>query len=42
VGGGVVLTRPPDAIRIGEVVRRFEVGQALVDCFRADGGACWG
>ena len=39
-GGGVVLAVPPTAIRLGAVVRRFEAGQALVECFRADGGAC--
>lgn len=39
-GGGVALAQPPEAIRIGTVVRRFEVGQALVECFRPDGGAC--
>jgi Rrf2 family nitric oxide-sensitive transcriptional repressor len=39
-GGGVELTVAPAAIRLGMVVRRFEAGQALVECFRADGGAC--
>ena len=38
--GGVVLAVPPETIRIGAVVRRMEEGQALVECFRADGGAC--
>jgi len=39
-GGGVALAQPAEAIRIGTVVRRFEAGQALVECFRPDGGAC--
>lgn len=38
--GGVLLAHPPEQIRLGAVVRRFEQGQALVECFRADGGAC--
>lgn len=39
-GGGVELAMAPEAIRLGDVVRRFEADQALVECFRADGGAC--
>ena len=39
-GGGVDLAMAPASIRLGTVVRRFEAGQALVECFRPDGGAC--
>lgn len=39
-GGGAVLARPPQAIRLGDVVRLLEEGQALVECFAAEGGAC--
>jgi Rrf2 family transcriptional regulator, nitric oxide-sensitive transcriptional repressor len=39
-GGGVTLARPPHQIRLGEVVRLLESGQALVECLAADGGAC--
>jgi Rrf2 family transcriptional regulator, nitric oxide-sensitive transcriptional repressor len=39
-GGGFTLARPPQSITIGEVVRALEGGQALVECFRDDGGAC--
>jgi Rrf2 family transcriptional regulator, nitric oxide-sensitive transcriptional repressor len=40
VGGGFRLARPPQAITLGEVVRALENDQALVECFREDGGAC--
>ncbi len=39
-GGGFQLARTPEQISIGEVVRVLEARQALVDCFRADGGCC--
>ena len=38
--GGFRLARPASEIWLGEVVERLETGQALVECFRADGGAC--
>ena len=38
--GGVMLARPSDEIKVGEVIRSHEHDQALVECFRADGGAC--
>ncbi|MCW5732133.1 MAG: Rrf2 family transcriptional regulator [Alphaproteobacteria bacterium] len=38
--GGLGLARPAKEIRLGEVVRLLERDQALVECFRADGGAC--
>ena len=38
--GGVMLARPADKIKVGEVIRSHEHDQALVECFRADGGAC--
>jgi len=38
-GGGFTLARPPSSITLGEVVRKLE-GEALVECFRDDGGAC--
>jgi Rrf2 family nitric oxide-sensitive transcriptional repressor len=39
-GGGFKLARSPNDITLGEVVRLMESGQALVECFRSDGGAC--
>ncbi len=38
--GGVLLARAPGEISLGTVVRRLEQRQALVECFRPDGGAC--
>ncbi|HUZ62929.1 MAG TPA: Rrf2 family transcriptional regulator [Acetobacteraceae bacterium] len=40
VHGGVALAQPAGAIRIGDVVRRLERDQPMVECFRPDGGAC--
>jgi Rrf2 family nitric oxide-sensitive transcriptional repressor len=39
-GGGFRLARPPEEITLGQVVRSLEQRQALVECFREDGGAC--
>lgn len=39
-GGGFRLARPAETITIGEVVRLLEARHAMVECFRADGGAC--
>ena len=39
-GGGVRLSRPPQKIRLGELVQSLEQKQALVECFRLGGGAC--
>ena len=38
--GGVMLARPASQINVGAVIRSREGDQALVECFRADGGAC--
>jgi Rrf2 family nitric oxide-sensitive transcriptional repressor len=40
VGGGFRLARAPEDITLGEVVRSLEQRQALVECFREDGGCC--
>lgn len=39
-GGGFALARPAESISLGEVVRLMESGQAIVECFRQDGGTC--
>src|SRR5689334_8621864 len=39
-GGGLRLARPAAGITLGDVVRALDRGEPLVECFRADGGAC--
>ncbi|MFO1283748.1 MAG: Rrf2 family transcriptional regulator [Burkholderiales bacterium] len=39
-GGGLRLARPPEAIRIGEIVRGTEGGTPIVECFSDDPPAC--
>jgi Rrf2 family transcriptional regulator, nitric oxide-sensitive transcriptional repressor len=38
--GGFRLARAAGTVTIGQIVRRLEARQAMVECFRADGGAC--
>lgn len=39
-GGGAILARQADRIRLGTVIRSLEEGQALTECFGTGGGAC--
>ncbi|HQY44128.1 MAG TPA: Rrf2 family transcriptional regulator [Paracoccaceae bacterium] len=39
-GGGAVLAKPAEQIRLGDIVRLLETGQPLVECFQTSGGAC--
>ena len=39
-GGGFRLSRPPEQMLLGEIVRVLEQRHALVECFQADGGLC--
>ena len=39
-GGGFRLSKPPEEIPLGELVRVLEQRHALVECFLADGGHC--
>jgi Rrf2 family nitric oxide-sensitive transcriptional repressor len=39
-GGGMVLARPAETIRLGEVVRRMEEDLALVACFSPGSDPC--
>jgi Rrf2 family nitric oxide-sensitive transcriptional repressor len=38
--GGVALAKPAESISLGHILREMEKDTALVECFRADGGAC--
>jgi len=38
--GGVQLARPPEEIRVGEIIGYLGRDEVLVDCFRAGGGSC--
>ena len=38
--GGVRLAKPPEAIGLGEVIRRTEGNVALVECFNAETNTC--
>ncbi|TNE91945.1 MAG: Rrf2 family transcriptional regulator [Rhodobacteraceae bacterium] len=39
-GGGAQLARPPEQVRLGDVVALLKMDQALVECFLPDGNAC--
>lgn len=39
-GGGAMLARLPQSIRLGEVVRLLEEDQPLVECFQAETNTC--
>lgn len=39
-GGGAFLAKPPDQLRLGDIVGTLEQKSVLVECFAHDGGAC--
>lgn len=39
-GGGAALARSAHSLTLGEAVRLMEADQAIVECFRSDGGCC--
>jgi Rrf2 family nitric oxide-sensitive transcriptional repressor len=39
-GGGIRLARPPESIRLGDVVRNFEEDLVLVECFNKASNTC--
>ncbi len=39
-GGGAMLARPADQIRLGDVVSALSANVPMADCFRPDGGTC--
>ncbi len=40
VSGGYTLSRPPEEISVGEVLRALEKTTAIVDCVDVEGAAC--
>ena len=40
VGGGAVLLKPADRIRLGDLIQLLERNTPLVECFATDGGFC--
>ncbi|MBI2948828.1 MAG: Rrf2 family transcriptional regulator [Verrucomicrobia bacterium] len=40
VGGGFTLARPPDEIRLGDIVRLGEESKTVIDCLDAEKRAC--
>jgi Rrf2 family nitric oxide-sensitive transcriptional repressor len=39
-GGGILLAKAPESIKIGEVVRETEKNMELVECFKPGKGSC--
>ena len=39
-GGGAILRKPAESLRLGDIVAVLEQGAAVVECFAKDGGAC--
>lgn len=39
-GGGAVLAKPADQLRLGDIVTALESRSALAECFAENGGAC--
>jgi Rrf2 family nitric oxide-sensitive transcriptional repressor len=39
-GGGLLLTKEPADVRLGDIVRDTEGAARLAECFDEDGGAC--
>lgn len=40
IGGGFTLARPPEAIRLGVIVRRGEESETVIDCRDREGILC--
>ena len=40
VGGGFTLARPPEEIRLGDIVRLGEETETVIDCMDGEKGVC--